>query len=401
VSEMRLLAKAFRATRHPPYREAFRKGFVHILKAQYPTGGWPQFYPPSPYYHHHITFNDNAMVNVMELLRWVSRMKDDDLVGPRAREAARQAFDRGVECILKCQIVVNGRKTVWCAQHDRRTLEPRGGRSYELVSLSGGESVGILELLMSIEEPSQEVADAIVAGAEWYRDSEVTDRDTLKDIGVGEPGWARFYDIPTNRPIFSGRDGVKKFSHADIEAERAEGYCWWARYGDAVARAYAKWKRRHKDNPDIEIRERPKAVWNVEGWTAAEVAAGHVMRGMCSALKGIRAETGSAVAGVDFWAEAADTKDDAYMLFRERHLEAFRDAMISGGRPAKAVARQEEIEGRAYDRVLVERDEKIATVLTGIKDGRCVAYWFMGDRACWPAFVQGLAEAAFKMPRGR
>ena len=400
VSEMRFLAKAYQATRHPPYRDAFQKGFVHILKAQYPTGGWPQFYPAGPYYHHHITFNDYTMVNLMELLRWTSRLEDDDLVGPRAREAARQAFDRGVECILKCQIVVNGRKTVWCAQHDEKTLEPRGARSYELVSLSGGESVGILQLLMSIEEPSQAVADAIVAGAEWYRASEITDKTALRAMGVPGPGWARFYEIPTNRPIFSGRDGVKKFSLAAIEAERAEGYGWWGPYGDKVAREYAAWKKRHKDNPKIRIRERPKVVWNVSGWAEPEVEASHVMRRMCPVLKEIRAGDRTALAAVDVGYEAADTASAEYKTFRDLHVEAFRDAMITGDRPAKAVARQEEIEGRTYDRLLVEKGDNLASLMVGMKDGRCVAYWFMGDRACWSAFTQGLAEAAFTMPRG-
>lgn len=248
VSEMRFLARAYRATRHPPYRDAFRKGFVHILKAQYPTGGWPQFYPPSGNYHRHITFNDNTMVNLMELLRWTARPENAALMSPRDRQAAQRAFTRGIECILKCQIVVDGRKTAWCAQHDERTLKPRGGRSYELPSISGGESARILRLLMSIEAPSQAVADAIVAAAGWYRSSEITDKDDLRAIGVEKPGWARFYDIKTRRPIFSGRDGVKKYNVMEIERERREGYSWWGRYGDSVAREYGAWKKRHKGN---------------------------------------------------------------------------------------------------------------------------------------------------------
>ncbi|MFP4057066.1 MAG: pectate lyase [Candidatus Brocadiia bacterium] len=251
VGELRLLARAYRAARHEPYRDAFRKGVVHILEAQYPTGGWPQFHPPSRFYHRHITFNDDTVVNLLELMRWVATSAEDDLVGARGRRAARRAFERGIDCILKCQIVVNGRKTVWCAQHDAETLEPRQGRSYELVSLSGGESVGVLLLLMSIDDPSPAVVDAIVAGAGWYESSEITDEADLRAIGVEKPGWARFYEIPTNRPIFSGRDGVKKFSIMEIERERREGYAWWGRWGDRVAREYSKWTRRHMDHPTV------------------------------------------------------------------------------------------------------------------------------------------------------
>ena len=56
IDELRFLARAFRATNEPRYQQAFLKGLSHILEAQYPNGGWPQFYPLSKNYHRHITF---------------------------------------------------------------------------------------------------------------------------------------------------------------------------------------------------------------------------------------------------------------------------------------------------------------------------------------------------------
>ena len=38
--------------------------------------------------------------------------------------------------------------------------------------------------------------------------------------------WARFYEIGTNRPIYSGRDGIIRYDIAEIEAERRDGYDW-------------------------------------------------------------------------------------------------------------------------------------------------------------------------------
>ena len=101
------------------------------------------------------------MVRLMEFLREVYASERYDFVDARTRKAARQAFDRGVECILKCQIKVDGKLTAWCAQHDEKDYTPRPGRSYELVSLSGAESVGIVRLLMSLDEPSPEVVRAV------------------------------------------------------------------------------------------------------------------------------------------------------------------------------------------------------------------------------------------------
>ncbi|MCY3721715.1 MAG: hypothetical protein OXG97_05800 [Candidatus Poribacteria bacterium] len=76
TNELRFLARAFRATNEPRYQQAFLKGLSHILEAQYPNGGWPQFYPLSKSYHRHITFNDNVMVRILELLRDVSESSD-------------------------------------------------------------------------------------------------------------------------------------------------------------------------------------------------------------------------------------------------------------------------------------------------------------------------------------
>jgi len=250
TDELRFLARAFGVAGDARCQQAFLKGLDHILEAQYPTGGWPQFHPPGKSYHRHITFNDGAMVRLMGLLREVAALADYAFVDAPRRGAARASFDRGIQCILKCQIRVNGRPTVWCAQHDEVDYRPRRGRSYELPSLSGAESVGILDLLMSLELPSPEVVRAVQAGAEWFESAKLTgirqtvvngNKVVVKDP-TAPPLWARFYEIGSNRPIFSGRDGVKRHSIAEIEAERRNGYAWYGRWGDRVASAYAQWK---------------------------------------------------------------------------------------------------------------------------------------------------------------
>ncbi len=152
--ELRLLAKVFHATRDSKFEAAFLKGFDHILKAQYPNGGWPQASPPGKGYNRHITFNDGTMVHLMNFVRDVSSKDEFSFVGPERRKAAAVAFERGVECILKCQVRIDGQLTAWCAQHDEVDFSPRPARSYELASLSGAESAGIVRLLMSIDKPS-------------------------------------------------------------------------------------------------------------------------------------------------------------------------------------------------------------------------------------------------------
>jgi pectate lyase len=260
TDELRFLARAFRATQDERCQEALLKGLDHVLAAQYPTGGWPQYAPPpANSYHRHITFNDGTMVRLMELLREVAVAPNFEVVDPSRRASAQKAFDRGVACILQCQIAVNGKLTVWCAQHDEKDLSPRSARSYELVSLSGAESAGILRLLMSLERPSPEIMRAVKAGAAWYASAKITGlrqaREDRNKVMVADtnapPLWARFYEIETGRPLFSGRDGVRKYQLADIEAERRNGYSWYGSWGEQVAADYAKWSKKWlKPNSD-------------------------------------------------------------------------------------------------------------------------------------------------------
>ncbi len=253
TDELRFLARAFRVTRDERCRQAVLKGLDHVLSAQYPSGGWPQYAPPpATSYHRHITFNDGTMVRLLDLLREVGTSTQFDFVDQSRRQSAREAFDRGIACILKCQIVVNGTLTVWCAQHDERDFSPRPARSYELVSLSGAESAGILRFLMSLDHPSPEIIRAVKAGAAWFDSAKITGwrqtRQGGNKVMVADPDapplWARFYEIETGRPLFSGRDGVAKYDLAEIEDERRNGYAWYGSWGEQVAADHEKWSRK-------------------------------------------------------------------------------------------------------------------------------------------------------------
>ena len=65
VGELEFLAKMLSTGNGTPYKAAFTKGLDHIVAAQYPTGGWPQLFPPGNGYQRHITFNDDTMVHLM------------------------------------------------------------------------------------------------------------------------------------------------------------------------------------------------------------------------------------------------------------------------------------------------------------------------------------------------
>lgn len=255
------LARMFVETGDQRYRVAAERGIEFMLQAQYDSGGWPQFYPDTSGYRKQITFNDGAMIGVLTLLRRVAREEPEyQFLPAQFGERARQAVDRGVDCILRCQIERDGEKTAWCAQHDRDTFLPALARSYELPSVSGSESVGIVRFLMEIERPSEEVFQAIQAAVAWFdgarlegirqvRRADVSTSRGWDKVVVPDPAapplWARFYDLRTNQPIFCSRDGVPRATLAEISYERRTGYSWLGDYaGDMLTKDYPAWCER-------------------------------------------------------------------------------------------------------------------------------------------------------------
>lgn len=125
VSEMKALAKAadkvfeIKASNYKgldkkeldkqlaTYRTAFMGGLNFLLKMQYPNGGFPQFYPVrrKDDYSSHITFNDNAMVNVLNLLRDVANgaaAYKNIGIDKATKKKCLAAYERGIQCILDC-----------------------------------------------------------------------------------------------------------------------------------------------------------------------------------------------------------------------------------------------------------------------------------------------------------
>lgn len=257
TTEMKFLAKMYNKTRNKKYKKAFVTGLNFILAAQYDNGGWPMFYPPRKGYYTHITFNDNAIVNILELLRKISGNEPTYtfVASKKVRGVTRIAFDKGISCILKTQIIVDGKPTVWCAQHDEITLLPAKARSYELPSFSGAESVGMVRLFMEIDNPTPEIIRSVNGAVEWFESHKIkntkweyfTNKDGLRDRRIvydPEAGnlWARFYDLETGEPFVCDRDGIKKKTMEEIGYERRNGYNWYTDGPAEILKDYPSWK---------------------------------------------------------------------------------------------------------------------------------------------------------------
>lgn len=259
------LAMIYTATHTQKYKAAALKGLDFILAAQYPNGGWPQFYPLESNYSRHITYNDGAFEGIMEVLKAIY---DGDaqyaFVDAAHAQKLKAAYGKGLNCILKTQINDNGKLTAWCQQHDEVTLQPAWARAFEPPGICNQESSDVVLFLMRIDHPSKEIINAVQHAVEWFNDSRIfntrvktinapvmvtkfrvskSDRVVVAD-SAAPPIWTRYYELKTHRPLFCNRDSKVVYSLAEVDRERRDGYAWYTYSPQKVLKQYPAWKKK-------------------------------------------------------------------------------------------------------------------------------------------------------------
>jgi PelA/Pel-15E family pectate lyase len=195
------------------------------------------------------------MLHVLGLLRDVAAGHDEFAVVPAAvRARAAGSYQRGLDCLLATQIRANGRRTVWCQQHDALTLQPSAARNYEMPAQASSESGEIILFLMLLPQPDSNIVAAVEASAVWFEKTRIADKAFKSTGGNGrqllatpDAGsiWARFYEIGTDKPIFGDRDRSIHDTVAEISKERRNGYAWFKDTPKRVLDHYPRWHQTH------------------------------------------------------------------------------------------------------------------------------------------------------------
>lgn len=258
ISELRFLARVqsnVPGAAGASYRAALLKGLRYLLTAQFPNGGWPQVFPLQGGYHDALTYNDGALQQVAELLADAGARQGDFAVVPDdIAGQARAAVGRAISLVIRTQVVIDGKRTLWGQQHDALTLGPVGARNFEPASLASDESVDLLLFLMRQPDPSPEIVAAVDGGVAWLRGHALSDVEWTKRTAgaegrrlVAAPGagplWARIYDLRTAQPIFGDRDKTIHDDVNELSVERRNGYSWFTTSPARMFAAYERWRR--------------------------------------------------------------------------------------------------------------------------------------------------------------
>ena len=202
VGAAEFLLELYTTTKGPAYREPLLKALGFILDAQYPSGGWPQRYPPAPAhppegkpdYTSFYTFNDDVITsNIYFLLKAHERLGNGEY---------RDAAIRGMNFVAAAQLAPP--QAGWAQQYDL-DMNPRGARSCEPRGLSPPITASSIHHLMSFYR---------ITGDRRYLKG-IPDALTWLDEAVLPPGHsdeghthAFFVEMGTNRPLYAHREGA-------------------------------------------------------------------------------------------------------------------------------------------------------------------------------------------------
>ena len=202
--------------------EAARFALESLVKVQYPNGAWPQRYNrfpdpaqfpvlrasypekwsrewPNADYREDYTFNDNSIVDAIDVMLEASRIYKE----PRYRAVA----EKGGGFLLLAQMP--DPQPGWAQQYDR-DMHPAWARRFEPPSVTGGEAQGVMKMLLVLyrETGDKKYLEPLGRALPYYQKSLLppvtgTAPEMRRRACPGQtPCLARFMELRTNRPLY-------------------------------------------------------------------------------------------------------------------------------------------------------------------------------------------------------
>ena len=220
---VRLLMRVDRALdfKDAQIHDAARFALDSLISAQYPNGAWPQRYArfpdpkefpvrratypeswprswPGSSYFTHYTFNDNSIVDAIDVMLEAARIYGE------ARYLA--SAERGGAFMLSAQMPEP--QPGWAQQYDR-DMHPAWARRFEPPSITGGESQSVMRALLLLyrETGNAKYLEPVPRALAYYQQSMLPDVENPSEIRRRAcpgrtPCAARFYELKTNRPLY-------------------------------------------------------------------------------------------------------------------------------------------------------------------------------------------------------
>ena len=164
-------------------------------KASYPDS-WPRDYQGHNEYWYRYTLNDNLAPDVIETLFLASDVYQD--------QQYRQAALRVADFLLLAQMPEP--QPAWAQQYSFQ-MQPIWARKFEPPAITGGESQGVIETLMSVYRRT---------GERKYLEPIPKALDYLENSQLPDGSLARFYELKKNRPLYFTKTYELTYDDSDL-----------------------------------------------------------------------------------------------------------------------------------------------------------------------------------------
>ncbi|MCL2028015.1 MAG: pectate lyase [Bacteroidales bacterium] len=150
----RFILRLYSMKHDPKYRASVEQTLDHLLKSQYPIGGWPQRYPLNdefskngiPSYTSYITFNDEVHKNNVDLLILYYRVL--------GKKELLEPILRAMNCVIALQ--QGAPNPGWGDQHDHRDYKPTHARGFEPPHINTRNTYWMCDNLMDFYQQTGE-----------------------------------------------------------------------------------------------------------------------------------------------------------------------------------------------------------------------------------------------------
>lgn len=231
TSELKYLAKYITANKpeDSKYQDAFVKGIKYLLTTQHDNGGWSMNPGSGSGFNANIEVGNKAMTEILTLLSDIAILNNQDYVFARKAmnvDEIKSAVEKGNDFIVKSQISNNNKKSGWATQYDK-SGNVTMGHTYERESVSSYTTKDVIDYLMTIHNPSQDIKDAVESAYSWLKDVKIADKEqkVVKDTSMnngfdvylvdGSGTWASNY-------VYDKATDSYRTLYSDVDPTRAD-----------------------------------------------------------------------------------------------------------------------------------------------------------------------------------
>lgn len=166
-----------------------------VVKASFPSG-WPRTYPGHENYWYRYTLNDDLLPDVLQTL-----LLAKDIYGDKSYDMAIRKVG---DFLILAQLPEP--QPAWAQQYDF-AMQPAWARKFEPPAITGGESQGALRVLMEVyrQTGDKKYLAPIPSALAYLKKSQLTDGRL-----------ARFYELETNKPLYFTKEYVLTYDSGDL-----------------------------------------------------------------------------------------------------------------------------------------------------------------------------------------